>query len=103
MYDMVKVNLYINYIGIEKFISVVVDVFDKLIEEELLNLKLINKDVEDLIVFFVKGEIDCVYLNFLDLWLKKCYMKCRLMYKIFLCNYEEVLVEGGEIYFKIDN
>ncbi len=71
MYDMAKANPHINYIGIEKFTSVVVDALDKLIEEELPNLKLINKDAEDLTVFFAKGEIDRVYLNFSDPWPKK--------------------------------
>ena len=54
MYDMAKANPHINYIGIEKFTSVVVDALDKLIEEELPNLKLINKDAEDLTVFLCK-------------------------------------------------
>ncbi|MCC2364484.1 tRNA (guanosine(46)-N7)-methyltransferase TrmB [Bacillus cereus] len=103
MYDMAKANPHINYIGIEKFTSVVVDALDKLIEEELPNLKLINKDAEDLTVFFAKGEIDRVYLNFSDPWPKKRHTKRRLTYKTFLRNYEEVLVEGGEIHFKTDN
>ena len=57
MYDMAKANPHINYIGIEKFTSVVVDALDKLIEEELPNLKLINKDAEDLTVFFAKVRL----------------------------------------------
>ncbi|OHX29990.1 tRNA (guanosine(46)-N7)-methyltransferase TrmB [Bacillus mycoides] len=103
MYDMAKANPHINYIGIEKFTSVVVDALDKLIEEEVPNLKLINKDAEDLTVFFAKGEIDRVYLNFSDPWPKNRHTKRRLTYKTFLRNYEEVLVDGGEIHFKTDN
>ncbi|WP_243524869.1 tRNA (guanosine(46)-N7)-methyltransferase TrmB [Bacillus pseudomycoides] len=103
VYEMAKANPHINYIGIEKFTSVIVDALDKLIEEEVPNLKLINKDAEDLTVFFAKGEIDRVYLNFSDPWPKNRHAKRRLTYKTFLRNYEEVLVTGGEIHFKTDN
>ncbi|EOQ02095.1 tRNA (guanine-N(7)-)-methyltransferase [Bacillus cereus VDM021] len=103
VYEMAKANPHINYIGIEKFTSVIVDALDRLIEEEVPNLKLINKDAEDLTVFFAEGEIDRVYLNFSDPWPKNRHEKRRLTYKTFLRNYEEVLVTGGEIHFKTDN
>ncbi|MDM5190374.1 tRNA (guanosine(46)-N7)-methyltransferase TrmB [Bacillus sp. DX4.1] len=103
VYEMAKANPHINYIGIEKFTSVIVDALDKLIEEEVPNLKLINKDAEDLTVFFAEGEIDRVYLNFSDPWPKNRHEKRRLTSEIFLRNYEEVLVKGGEIHFKTDN
>ncbi|ENQ3080413.1 tRNA (guanosine(46)-N7)-methyltransferase TrmB [Bacillus cereus] len=103
MYEMAKANPNVNYIGIEKFTSVIVDALDKLIEEPLPNLKLINKDAEDLTVFFAENEIDRVYLNFSDPWPKNRHEKRRLTYKTFLRNYETVLVKGGEIHFKTDN
>lgn len=103
IYEMAKANPHINYIGIEKFSSVIVDALQKLIDEEVPNLKLINKDAKDLTVFFESGEIDRVYLNFSDPWPKARHEKRRLTYKSFLQNYEQVLVKGGEIHFKTDN
>ena len=103
IYEMAKAHPHINYIGIEKFSSVVVDALQKLIDEEVPNLKLINKDAKDLTVFFESGEIDRVYLNFSDPWPKARHEKRRLTYKSFLQNYEQVLVQGGEIHFKTDN
>lgn len=103
IYEMAKAHPHINYIGIEKFSSVVVDALQKLIDEEVPNLKLINKDAKDLTIFFESGEIDRVYLNFSDPWPKARHEKRRLTYKSFLQNYEQVLVKGGEIHFKTDN
>ena len=103
IYEMAKAHPHINYIGIEKFSSVVVDALQKLIDEEVPNLKLINKDAKDLTVFFESEEIDRVYLNFSDPWPKARHEKRRLTYKSFLRNYEQVLVKDGEIHFKTDN
>ncbi|MCP8967495.1 tRNA (guanosine(46)-N7)-methyltransferase TrmB [Ectobacillus ponti] len=103
IYEMAKANPHINYIGIEKFSSVVVDALQKLIDEEVPNLKLLNKDAKDLTVFFEDGEINRVYLNFSDPWPKARHEKRRLTYKSFLQNYEQVLAEGGELHFKTDN
>ncbi|WP_028399768.1 tRNA (guanosine(46)-N7)-methyltransferase TrmB [Ectobacillus panaciterrae] len=103
IYEMAKANPDVNYIGIEKFSSVIVDALEKLIEEEVPNLKLINKDAKDLTVFFADAEIDRVYLNFSDPWPKARHEKRRLTYKSFLQNYEQVLIKGGEVHFKTDN
>lgn len=103
IYEMAKANPHVNYIGIEKFSSVIVDALEKLIEEDVPNLKLINKDAKDLTIFFADGEIDRIYLNFSDPWPKNRHEKRRLTYKTFLQNYEQVLVMGGEIHFKTDN
>lgn len=103
IYGMAKANPTVNYIGIEKYSSVIVDALDKLIQEELPNLKLIYKDAKDITEFFADGEIQRVYLNFSDPWPKTRHEKRRLTYKQFLHNYEQVLVQGGEIHFKTDN
>jgi tRNA (guanine-N7-)-methyltransferase len=103
IYEMAKANPNVNYIGIEKYSSVIVDALAKLIAEEVPNLKLINKDAKDLTVFFADGEIDRVYLNFSDPWPKNKHEKRRLTYKSFLQNYEQVLKKGGEVHFKTDN
>ncbi|MBS4173862.1 tRNA (guanosine(46)-N7)-methyltransferase TrmB [Bacillus sp. FJAT-49736] len=103
IYGMAKANPDINYIGIEMQDSVIVSALDKIIEEPLSNLKLLNVDGSNLRDFFAKGDVDRVYLNFSDPWPKKRHEKRRLTYKTFLKLYEDILVNNGEIHFKTDN
>lgn len=101
--EMAKANPNINYIGIELYVSVIVDALDRLIEEDLPNLKLLNVNASDLEKYFAKSDVDRVYLNFSDPWPKTRHEKRRLTYKDFLKHYENILVDGGEIHFKTDN
>ncbi|CAM3535490.1 tRNA (guanosine(46)-N7)-methyltransferase TrmB [Aeromicrobium ponti] len=100
---MAKANPDINYIGIELAESVIVTALDRIIEEELPNVKLLNVNANDLQEHFDKGEVDRVYLNFSDPWPKKRHAKRRLTYRSFLEIYENILVDKGEIHFKTDN
>lgn len=103
MVEMAKANPHINYIGIEKYTSVISDALDKLIEAEVPNLKLLNVDAQKLTDFFEDGEVDRVYLNFSDPWPKVRHEKRRLTYKTFLKMYQQILHAEGEIHFKTDN
>lgn len=100
---MAKANPDINYIGIELQDSIIVTALDKIIEDELTNIKLMNVNAADLAEYFEKGEVDRVYLNFSDPWPKARHAKRRLTYKTFLNIYEDILVKNGEIHFKTDN
>lgn len=100
---MAKANPDINYIGIELAESVIVTALDRIIEEELPNIKLLNVNANDLRDYFEKGEVNRVYLNFSDPWPKKRHAKRRLTYRNFLDIYEDILVDKGEIHFKTDN
>jgi tRNA (guanine-N7-)-methyltransferase len=100
---MAKANPEINYIGIELADSVIVSALEKLIAEELPNLKLLNVNAGDLEKYFSKGDVDRVYLNFSDPWPKTRHEKRRLTYDSFLRVYENILVPEGEIHFKTDN
>ncbi|KAB2334336.1 tRNA (guanosine(46)-N7)-methyltransferase TrmB [Bacillus mesophilum] len=100
---MAKANPHINYIGIELADSVIVSALDRIIEEEIPNVKLMNVNANDLEEFFAKGDVDRVYLNFSDPWPKSRHAKRRLTYKSFLQIYENILVDQGEIHFKTDN
>jgi tRNA (guanine-N7-)-methyltransferase len=100
---MAKANPNINYIGIELQISVVVGALDRIIEDPLPNILLLNENADDLSTFFEKDEIDRVYLNFSDPWPKNRHEKRRLTYKQYLQSYENILVSNGEIHFKTDN
>jgi tRNA (guanine-N7-)-methyltransferase len=100
---MAKANPDVNYLGIELFESVIVTALDRIIEEELTNVKLLNVNAKDLKEYFTKGDVDRVYLNFSDPWPKTRHAKRRLTYKSFLKIYEDILVDGGEVHFKTDN
>lgn len=96
-------NPDINYIGIEKFTSVLLRASEKLTEIELDNVRIINVDALKLNEFFDKEEVDRIYLNFSDPWPKNAHAKRRLTSNRFLPLYKEVLVKNGEIHFKTDN
>lgn len=101
--EMARANPNINYLGVELQESVIVSALDRLIEAELPNVKLLNADAVNLPLYFEKGEVSRVYLNFSDPWPKTRHEKRRLTYSSFLKLYEEILPNKGEIHFKTDN
>ena len=102
---MAKANPDINYIGIELFDSVIVTALETVLEDEqgVPNLRLLKVNAKDMLEYFVKGEVDRLYLNFSDPWPKKRHAKRRLTHETFLKFYQEVLPENGEVHFKTDN
>ena len=96
-------NPNINYIGIEKFSSVLLRASEKLETLELENVRIINVDALNLNEYFEVGEIDRIYLNFSDPWPKNAHAKRRLTSSRFLPVYENILCREGEIHFKTDN
>ena len=95
-------NSDINYIGIEKFDSVIVRAIQKLDELELPNLKLIRMDALEIDNIFDK-EIDALYLNFSDPWPKNRHEHRRLTSKIFLNKYQDIFKNNPCIIQKTDN
>lgn len=101
--NMAKTFPNINFIGIEKYDSVMIKAIKKLDEEDLLsNLKLIILDAEKIEEVFFK-EIDRIYLNFSDPWPKSKHEKRRLTSKVFLNKYENIFKNKKEIFQKTDN
>ena len=98
-------NPNINYIGIEKFSSVLVRAIQKQEESDspLANLRFIRFDAEKICEIFDEQEIDRIYLNFSDPWPKDRHAKRRLTSKEFLKRYESILSDSGRIIFKTDN
>lgn len=100
-------NPRINYIGVERYTSVLLRSVERLqkegLDKELHNLKLICMDAMNLNRVFEKDEIDRIYLNFSDPWPKAKHSKRRLTSSVFLNIYNQVLKPGGLIEFKTDN
>ncbi len=101
--QLAKENPNINYIGVEKFSSVLVRAIEKQTEEQLPNLFFIRMEAEYIGNVFDKGEVDYIYLNFSDPWPKDRHAKRRLTSVQFLERYEGILADNGGITFKTDN
>lgn len=92
----------INFIGIEKFDSVMVRAIDKLSNLEIPNLKLIRMDAIKINEIFDR-EIDEIYLNFSDPWPKVRHADRRLTSKVFLEKYDKIFKNQKHIIMKTDN
>ncbi len=92
----------INFIGIEKYESVMVRAIEKLENIDLPNLKLIRMDAINIDKVFNK-EINTIYLNFSDPWPKKRHAKRRLTSEIFLKLYDKIFISTPHIIQKTDN
>ncbi|MBU1020029.1 MAG: tRNA (guanosine(46)-N7)-methyltransferase TrmB [Firmicutes bacterium] len=103
IYSMAKKNPHINYIGIEKFDSVIVRALEKLIAEPLPNLILLRADAKYLCEIFKAKSISKIYLNFSDPWPKDRHAKRRLTHQKFLKDYQILLTNHSVVEFKTDN
>lgn len=92
----------INFIGIEKYDSVMIKAVKTLADKNLHNLKLILLDAENIENVFNK-EISRIYLNFSDPWPKSKHEKRRLTSENFLIAYDKIFLDQKEIYQKTDN
>lgn len=93
----------INYIGIEKYSSVLLRAVQKMEREELPNLRFLRMDAENILSVFASGEVDRIYLNFSDPWPKERHAKRRLPSREFLARYDVILKKEGRVEFKTDN
>ena len=98
---MAKNNPNINFIGIEKFDSVICKGLQK-IPDGLNNLIMIRADALDIDNIFDK-EIDRIYLNFSDPWPKNRHHLRRLSSKVFLNKYASLFKNDASIFMRTDN
>lgn len=103
LHTLARENPQVNYIGIEKYSSVLLRALQKMEEEPLPNLLFIRMDAGDIEQVFGENEIDRIYLNFSDPWPKDRHAKRRLPSREFLARYETFLKPGGILEFKTDN
>lgn len=96
-------NPNINYIGIEKYSSVLVRAIEKRQELDISNLYFIRMDAEEICDVFAENEVSKIYLNFSDPWPKDRHAKRRLTSKEFFGRYDKILKKEGFVEFKTDN
>ena len=118
-------NPDINYIGIERYSSVLLRAVERFQSEGgsakipaqgklpdnhapadkpgISNIRFICMDARNVPDVFAPGEIDRIYLNFSDPWPKDRHAKRRLPSREFLERYRRILKEGGRLEFKTDN
>ncbi len=101
--QMAKKHPDINYLGLEKYSSVLVKALNKVEADPGENIKLVRMDATDLNMCFEEDEVNKIYLNFSDPWPKDRHAKRRLTSDRFLSQYEKIMKPGGCIEFKTDN
>ncbi|MDE7331406.1 MAG: tRNA (guanosine(46)-N7)-methyltransferase TrmB [Lachnospiraceae bacterium] len=103
IHELAQANPGINYVGIEKYSSVLLRALQKMEKEPLPNLLFIRMDAEDITEIFDREEVDLIYLNFSDPWPKDRHAKRRLPSREFLARYDQILKKNGTLEFKTDN
>ena len=97
-------NPNINYIGIERYDSVLIRALEKREQtENLSNLFYLCEDAKNIVEIFEANEIARIYLNFSDPWPKDRHAKRRLTSTEFFARYDQILAKEGEVIFKTDN
>ena len=101
--DLAALNPDINYIGIERYTSVILRAVQKMDENPLPNVHFICIDAAELPEVFDTDEVSRIYLNFSDPWPKDRHARRRLTSHEFLDRYDKFLSKDGRIEFKTDN
>lgn len=100
VYENAKKYKDINFIGIERFDSIMAKAILKM--EEVPNLRLIKYDAS-LIEEVFNHEIDKLYLNFSDPWPKNRHENRRLTSRVFLEKYQNIFKDKQQIEVRTDN
>ena len=101
--ELAEKNPDVNYIGIERYSSVLLRGLQKRAEMEINNIYFMRIDALELEEVFDEGEVDRIYLNFSDPWPKDRHAKRRLTSDRFLPIYDQIMKPDGIIEFKTDN
>ena len=102
--EMAKRYPHINFIGIEKYSSVLLRAVQKLdLIEEMRNLRFICFDAKEIEEIFKTEEVNKIFLNFSDPWPKDRHSKRRLTSKEYLNRYDKIIERQGNLEFKTDN
>ena len=101
--DLARLNPNINYIGIERYTSVLLRAVQKIEENPLPNVRFLCEDAANLPDIFAAEEVKRINLNFSDPWPKDRHARRRLTSSEFLARYDQFLAKDGRLEFKTDN
>ena len=102
-WQIAKANPDINYLGVEVHMPGVGKLMARLDEYELTNVRLIERDVFEVLYYMVKGSsLDGVHLFFPDPWPKKRHFKRRIVNERFLQDISAKLKPGGYLHIATD-
>lgn len=96
-------NPQLNFIGIERYSSVLLRALQKREEMDLPNVWFMCVDARELPGIFSPGEVANIYLNFSDPWPKERHARRRLTSPDFMKVYDQILEKNGRVEFKTDN
>ncbi len=96
-------NPSVNYIGMERYSSVLLRALQRIEGKELPNLRFLCMDAKEIGTIFSEKELDRIYLNFSDPWPKDRHAKRRLTSTEFLGRFSPLLKDEGHLEFKTDN
>ena len=100
--DLAAAHPDVNYLGIERYSSVLLRALQKRAERDLSNIFFLCIDAKEMADYFAPGEVSRIYLNFSDPWPKDRHAKRRLTSPVFMEVYDSILKPDGVIEFKTD-
>ena len=102
-WQIAKANPGTNYLGVEVHMPGVGKLMARLDEYELTNVRLIERDVFEVLYYMVKdSSLDGVHLFFPDPWPKKRHFKRRIVNERFLGDVAAKLKPGGYLHIATD-
>jgi tRNA (guanine-N7-)-methyltransferase len=102
-WQIAKANPDINYLGVEVHMPGAGKLMAKLSENEVTNVRLIERDVFEVFHYILKdASLDGVHLFFPDPWPKKRHFKRRIIQERFLSEVAAKLKTGGYLHIATD-
>jgi len=101
--ELAERNPQLNFIGVERYSSVLLRALQKREEMDLPNVWFMCVDARELPGIFAPGEVENIYLNFYDPWPKERHARRRLTSPDFMKVYDQILEKNGRVEFKTDN
>ena len=102
-WQIAKANPDINYLGVEVHMPGAGKLMAKLSENEVTNVRLIERDVFEVFHYILKDDsLDGVHLFFPDPWPKKRHFKRRIIQERFLSEVAAKLKPGGYLHIATD-
>lgn len=101
--ELARINPEVNYIGIERYSTVMLKALQKREQLQLSNIYFMCVDAKNMAEIFEPGEVARIYLNFSDPWPKDRHAKRRLTSPQFMEVYDKILIRDGRVEFKTDN